>query len=88
MAVWPHSPRTRRAGPSDDPEVLAALEAAYRDGSWGRYDGPNAQHSSRWMRELLGIEQVSLCCSGTVAVELALRGLAVAAGDEVILAGL
>ncbi|MBL8829484.1 MAG: aminotransferase class V-fold PLP-dependent enzyme [Planctomycetaceae bacterium] len=73
--------------PGDDPEVLAALEAAYRDGSWGRYDGPNAAALVAVMRELLGIEQVSLCCSGTVAVELALRGLAVTAGDEVILAG-
>ncbi len=73
--------------PSDDPEVLAALEASYRDGSWGRYDGPHAAALVAVMRDLLGIEQVSLCCSGTVAVELALRGLAVAAGDEVILAG-
>ena len=30
---------------------------------------------------------VTLCCSGTAAVELALRGLGVAVGDEVVMAG-
>jgi len=57
------------------------------DGSWGRYEG-------RWTDELIStlahefkIEQVMLCCSGTIAVELALRGAGVQPGDEVILAG-
>ena len=38
------------------------------------------------MRADLGCEQVVLCASGTVAVELALRGLKIGSGDEVILA--
>jgi perosamine synthetase len=33
-----------------------------------------------------GVRHVSLCSSGTIAVELALRGLKIGAGDEVILA--
>jgi dTDP-4-amino-4,6-dideoxygalactose transaminase len=34
-----------------------------------------------------GVRHVTLCSSGTVAVELALRGLGIAPGDEVALAG-
>jgi dTDP-4-amino-4,6-dideoxygalactose transaminase len=63
------------------------LECAWEDGSWGRYHGP---HSARLEQELARLHQVqfvTLCCSGTFAVELALRGLNITAGDEVVLAG-
>jgi dTDP-4-amino-4,6-dideoxygalactose transaminase len=39
------------------------------------------------LAEMHGVKHVYCCASGTVAVELALRGLQVAQGDEVILAG-
>ncbi|HWA99763.1 MAG TPA: aminotransferase class V-fold PLP-dependent enzyme [Pirellulales bacterium] len=73
--------------PPRDPEVLAALQQAYDDGSWGRYHGPNVQRLTKTLGVMLGVEHALLCSSGTFAVQLALRGLAVAAGDEVILAG-
>lgn len=73
--------------PSHDPDVLAALEQAYADGSWGRYHGPHGERLRLALAEMHGVEHVSLCCSGTFAVELALRGLKVGSGDEVILAG-
>lgn len=57
------------------------------DGSWGRYHGPNCQRLSEALAELHEGRQAALCCSGTVAVELALRGVGVTAGDEVLLAG-
>lgn len=75
--VWP---------PADD-AVELALREAVADGSWGRY---HAQHTERLAAELAhihGLEFVTLCCSGTFAVELALRGLKIGHGDEVILAG-
>ena len=79
------------AGPPDwpvaDEDVRLALEAAYADGSWGRYDGPHGELLENRLAELQQVEHVQLCASGTLAVELALRGLKVAAGDEVILAG-
>ena len=37
-------------------------------------------------QQWLSIDHALLCCSGTVAVELALRGVGVSAGDEVVLA--
>lgn len=73
--------------PLPDADVLAALATAYENGSWGRYDGPNCQNLERAIRELNQVEHAFLCSSGTIAVELALRGLKVGPGDEVILAG-
>lgn len=74
--VWPR--------PSE--AVRAALEAAYADGSWGRYHGGHVERLGIALAELSGCQHVWTCSSGTVAVELALRGLKVAAGDEVVLA--
>jgi dTDP-4-amino-4,6-dideoxygalactose transaminase len=73
--------------PLPDEEVRAALAAAYQDGSWGRYDGPHAAGLKEDLRNLFACDEVMLCASGTVAVELALRGCGVIPGDEVVLAG-
>lgn len=66
--------------------MLAALERAYADGSWGRYHGPHTLELAAALAERFGVEYVSLCCSGTFAVQLALRALGVGRGDEVVLA--
>ncbi len=63
------------------------MQQAYADGSWGRYHGPHSARLIAALAEMFGIEHVGLCCSGTFAVELALRGLKIGPGDEVILAG-
>jgi perosamine synthetase len=73
--------------PLADETVREALERAFADGSWGRYHGPNCARLRAELSAMHGVEYVTLCSSGTVAVELALRGLKVGAGDEVILAG-
>src|SRR5688572_17453920 len=73
--------------PVPDEDVLAALTAAYRDGSWGRYDGPHGRRMMERLQAMHRAAEVLLCSSGTIAVELALRGLKVGPGDEVILAG-
>jgi len=72
--------------PPDDPAVKEALRKAVSDGSWGAYHGPHCAALIEQMRSDLGCENVVLCASGTVAVELALRGLKIGDGDEVILA--
>jgi dTDP-4-amino-4,6-dideoxygalactose transaminase len=73
--------------PRPSEAVKAALLAAYADGSWGRYHGPYVERLKGALASLCGCEHVWTCSSGTVAVELALRGLKVGEGDEVILAG-
>ena len=67
--------------------IRNAVSEAMSDGSWGSYDG-------RWTRDLIELlkanfqsEEAMLCSSGTIAVELALRGAGVQAESEVILAG-
>ncbi len=83
-AVRPQGPP---GWPPDWADVKEAVEAALADGSWGQYDGP---HSRALVERLAAdhvVEHVVLCSSGTVAVELALRGVPVGEGDEVILAG-
>lgn len=73
--------------PLPDPDVRQALEKAYHDGSWGSYFGENSQSLTVALSLMFSMEHVALCSSGTIAVELALRGCGVEAGDEVILAG-
>jgi len=73
--------------PPEDDEIREALVAAADDGSWGRYHGPHCDRLANQIARLHDVEHVMLCSSGTVAVELALRGLGVGAGDEVLLAG-
>jgi perosamine synthetase len=66
--------------------VAEALQAVAADGSWGRYFGGHVDRLIASLAELLGIDHVYPCCSGTFAVELGLRMLKVGPGDEVILA--
>lgn len=72
--------------PRPDESVKAALDAAYADGSWGQYHGPHCAWLCESLTELSGVRHAWLCCSGTIAVELALRGMKIGPGDEVILA--
>ena len=74
------------AWPLPDEAVEAALRRTFADGSWGKYHGPNCRELSERLAALHDCEHVVLTCSGTAAVELALRGLRVGPGDEVILA--
>lgn len=55
-------------------------------GDWGRYLGPYAPELCRKLAEFHAVEHVQLSSSGTSAVELALRGVGVQDGDEVIMA--
>jgi len=70
-----------------DEDVLESLQAAYRNGSWGKYEGENVKLLEQRLAEYHRVEFASVCASGTYAVELALRALKVGPGDEVILAG-
>ncbi len=73
--------------PPPDAEVHDALQQVFHRGDWGRYHGAECPRLIDELAAFHQTEHVTLCCSGTLAVELALRGLGVSPGDEVILAG-
>lgn len=72
--------------PVADNEVVAAVGQAMESGNWGKYDSEIATDLVTKLKSVFGVEQVQLCSSGTIAVELALRGAGVKRGDEVIMA--
>jgi dTDP-4-amino-4,6-dideoxygalactose transaminase len=73
--------------PPVDDDIRLALDAAWADGSWGRYHGPHTERLASLLAARHDVAHVTLCCSGTMGVELALRGLAIGPGDEVLLGG-
>ncbi|MCA8999546.1 MAG: aminotransferase class V-fold PLP-dependent enzyme [Planctomycetaceae bacterium] len=82
-AVRPEGPP---GWPLPDGDIRRALAQLAESGDWGRYE---AQHCESLRKEIATRHQrnhVLLTSSGTAAVELALRGLGVGQGDEVILA--
>jgi dTDP-4-amino-4,6-dideoxygalactose transaminase len=73
--------------PPDDPEILAALKAAFADGSWGRYHGGHVERLESRLAEFHDVPHAVTCASGTLAVEVALRAVGIGPRDEVILGG-
>ncbi|MCH2181917.1 MAG: aminotransferase class V-fold PLP-dependent enzyme [Mariniblastus sp.] len=90
LAINGGAPVIDRPPPSwpvaDEPIRQAILESL-QDGSWGKYDSAWTDKLIDRLKELYQVEHVLLCSSGTIAVELALRGLGVPTDSEVILAG-
>src|SRR5579872_4655546 len=83
----PACPEGPPGWPPHDEAVAAALRLAAEDGSWGHYHGPHVPRLATALAERFAVEHVLPCCSGTFAVQLALRALGIGSGDEVILAG-
>ena len=82
----PVRPEGPPSWPLPDAAVEAVLLRTFADGSWGKYHGLHCLALSERLAEMHSCEHVVLTCSGTAAVELALRGLRIGTGDEVILA--
>lgn len=79
----PHGPPQ---WPPFDDAVMEAVRQTLADGSWGKYRGPHCPRLEGRLAEEYGGREILLCGSGTAAVELALRGLKIGSGDEVVLA--
>ena len=82
----PIRPEGPPAWPPAWEEVSLALKQSLTEGSWGQYHGPNTRLLAERLAAYHEVEFVELCCSGTFAIELALRALQIGAGDEVVLA--
>ncbi|MFO0870795.1 MAG: aminotransferase class I/II-fold pyridoxal phosphate-dependent enzyme [Pirellulales bacterium] len=79
-------PRESLVWPLPDDDIALILQAMLSDGAWGRYEGEYGERCCAALRDWSGLPHVLLCSSGTIAVEIALRGLGVRPGDEVAVA--
>jgi len=68
------------------PEIEAAAEASIRSGDWGRYRSDAIRRLRASLSGHFCSPHVRLCCSGTAAIEWALRAADIGEDDEVILA--
>ena len=75
-----------REWPLPDEEVRQALESLAKTSDWGHYEGPATAEFGKTLSEWFTAEHVFLCASGTSGIELALRGMNLQPGDEVLLA--
>lgn len=80
------SDRFSHLWPPQHERIFSALEAVYNSGDWGRYHGRETDQLQANLEETFSCSHVHLVCSGTIGIELALRGVGVQEGDEVILA--
>ncbi len=81
----------RPNGPPDWPgrraDVIEHLQPLLEAGDWGKYHGPHGPALIEVLQQRFNCPEVTLCSSGTAAVELALRACRLQPGDEVLLAG-
>ena len=73
--------------PPDWPEIAESIAQAVLRGDWGRYRGESTSELISRMSEFAAAKHVRLVSSGSIGVELALRGLGVSPNDEVVLCG-
>jgi len=68
------------------PEIEQSIAESWQTGQWGRYRSANHDILQQRLEEIFAVESARLTCSGSAAIEIALRAAAVGPGDEVILA--
>lgn len=73
--------------PPQSPAIADSVHNTLQDGSWGEYHGWPVQSLIQRLQSQFSVAHAWPCSSGTLGVELALRGCGVRPGDEVILAG-
>ncbi len=82
----PVIPEGPPAWPEPDPDIQEALAQLAASSAWGKYRGRMIEELTAKLAEFHGVAFARPCCSGTFAVELALRALRIGPGDEVLLA--
>ncbi len=65
--------------------INSAVRRVIESGGYRRYSGESCDQLAAELAQRLGASELVLTSSGTAAMELALRGLGVSAGDEVLL---
>jgi dTDP-4-amino-4,6-dideoxygalactose transaminase len=72
--------------PPEWPEIRQAVAAVLASGDWGRYRSEVCRELQSRLSRQFGASDCHLTCSGTAAIELALRVSRIGPGDEVIVA--
>ncbi len=68
-----------------DEAVASLLNEFGNSEIWRSYTGPHTEELIDRLKKQFGQENADLCCSGTAALEMVLRGLGVTSADEVLL---
>ncbi len=76
------------AWPPDWPEIAEAAQECVRSGQWGQYHSEICSALEQRLANTFQASASRLCCSGTAALEIALRAAKIGPGDEVVLAAL
>ncbi|MBP5273926.1 MAG: DegT/DnrJ/EryC1/StrS family aminotransferase [Abditibacteriota bacterium] len=72
--------------PRPTEKIKEALLRTLASGNWGTLSKENSDFAKKWA-EYTGAGYALPCLNGTIAIELALRGLGIGRGDEVITTG-
>ncbi|ATJ83134.1 DegT/DnrJ/EryC1/StrS family aminotransferase [Halomonas beimenensis] len=70
--------------PSFGDEEVGAVERVLRSNRVNYWTGEECRHFEFEFADFVGVEYAIAVCNGTVALELALKGLGIGSGDEVI----
>jgi len=65
-------------------EIAASIQSLLANGQWASYRAPVLDHLKAEIANRIRVSNVRLCSSGSIAMELALRGCGLKEGDEVI----
>ncbi len=74
------------AWPPDWPEIIDAVQSCLQSGQWGQYHSDLCSALEKRLASTFQASAARLCCSGTAALEIALRAAKIGAGDEVVVA--
>lgn len=66
-------------------QIRTVLRTLSENGGWREYSGPNTEELTRIVAKSASRVHAKLCCSGTFAVELAIRSLHLKSHEEVVL---
>lgn len=71
--------------PPKTPGIEQAFQRLLSSGDWGRYDSAESLSLMEDLKAFNATDHITLCSSGTAAMELALRGIGLQNGEEVLL---